>query len=390
MQVKCSATAPKSHESFLSRVFGCFFAQNRQPNTLTRENVRQVNEPTVQENIFLHNESEQAFLELLTAVVKGKKRFVITKLSQLTPAALAVLLTQTSKQVVTDYSGRQFKNVTLFEAALLVHQVAANDRYSGLCEFIVSKFVNKEVCLKQYRSIFPRGAEITFAYLKLNCFNFSAIIKAFDKASSDEISLILNDSNKSTNLASTHAGSVSETLQQSIAIFRQHFSSEVLQTKHYNPHHLMQAVDIFYAHYNAWPYAKNLLFMRQVIGYIQRFTVADEAQIIVQGFYDVLRQHHALADCLCNPDFQYYPLLHETSGLGFDHMARHPFDSSHMLLLPQSHDNKEATYPYYLALQYENKKNNLLKLEAAILPNHLQTERFCETVSLPATTMARR
>lgn len=390
MQVKCSATAPKSNESFISRVFGCFFHKNRQPDTHTREDGIQVIEPAFQENIFLHYESEPAFLELLTAVVKGKKMFVKAKLSQLTPAALAVLLTQTSKQVVTDYSGRQFKNVTLFEAALLVHQVAANDRYRGLCEFIASKFVNKEVCVKQYLSIFPRGAEITFANLKRDCFNFSAIIIAFDRASSDEISLIVNDSNKIMNCASMHEGSASATLQQSIALFRQHFSSEVLQTKHYNPHHLMQAVEIFYAHYNEWSSAKKLLFMWQVIGYIQRFTVADEAQIIVQGFYDVLRQNHALADCLCIPSFQYYPLLHETAGLGFDYMARHPFDDLRMLLLPQSYDNKEATYPYYLALQYKNKKNNLLKLEAAILPHHLQTEIFRETVSLPATTMARR
>jgi anaerobic selenocysteine-containing dehydrogenase len=96
--------------------------------------------------------------------------------------------------------------------------------------------------------------------------------------------------------------------------------------KHFNAELLVKAFEKYVsAQYTAfggtWNSPKNLLFWRQVIGYIERYLPASSAQAFCQGLYNVTEGGQSLnRDLKLDGGVTFFPSVPSScSGLGFDH-----------------------------------------------------------------------
>ena len=107
--------------------------------------------------------------------------------------------------------------------------------------------------------------------------------------------------------------------------FREAFTCLSKSEKVFNPQHLLRAFSLYDEKFDSWSWDQRDLFVRQVIGFLQRFLPANIAQVFVYGFYDIMENKHAIPDHFnfrFNPAYHIFPGSHSCDGLGFDFMAR--------------------------------------------------------------------
>ena len=185
-----------------------------------------------------------------------------------------------------DYSGRKFRNITAFQAALCTYDV----EMWKMIEFYFEKIENgQEQKLKQINEIFPDSKlPIQRSY------DFSQIIRAITDSSNTDVKAALEMQQSNS------------TLCQALGKFRTDFKNLSLKEQCFNPRHLLEALKV-YMHqltcftddpyygvtdeityyiriYSTWNRCKCDLFWRQVIGYIQRYVPSCFAQAFTQGY----------------------------------------------------------------------------------------------------------
>jgi len=262
---------------------------------------------------------------IIQDIVNGQREAARKKLDALknsNPALLRTVLTATATQPVSDYSGRTFENMTLLEAAACVGDTAVNAGYQGMCEIILSYFESdisaKKITAKQLQTIFPNGvtAHVKEQAQIENIFDFFPIIVAIDKASPTAVSNALEKNGAS--LAEKNGAQLKSdwelTLDEALNRFREQFKQCALNEKIFNPQHLLKAMQLYDAQYNAWSQDQRDLFIRQVIGFVQRFLPPNDAQIFLCSLNNLVKSNNPVPD-------QINHFYSDTcNGLGFDYM----------------------------------------------------------------------
>lgn len=238
-----------------------------------------------------------------------------------------------------DYSRRKIKNLTPFQAALC----AGDTRMCKMIEKIFLAYSEKTggrvEMSQQFTEIFPEkkgdskffpeaegGLAGHLERQKKNVFNFDAIISAFNSATKDQV--IKASNNDGAQFTETEKdkkkldNDPTLTLSEALNRFRDQFSQKSHDEIIFNPQHLLMAFEIYKKQFNVWDSRKCDLFWRQIIGFVQRFLSAIDAQVFTQGIY-----------CICNNEtvlprtfnfriskMAFYPIHFDScSGLGFDY-----------------------------------------------------------------------
>src|SRR3990167_1899865 len=112
------------------------------------------------------------------------------------------------------------------------------------------------------------------------------------------------------------------TLMETLNRFREQFTQKSHHEIVFNPQHLLRAFEVYLTQFDGWDWNKRDLFWRQLIGFVQRFLPACDAQAFAQGIYYLTEENEALRRSF---DFRYgggsfYPVdFNSCSSLGFDY-----------------------------------------------------------------------
>ena len=119
------------------------------------------------------------------------------------------------------------------------------------------------------------------------------------------------------------------TLTQALNRFREQFSYCVLSEKTPSLQHLLRAFTRYKDKFNQWgaidedtKWMKRDLFVRQIIGFVQRFLPALEAQVFARGLYATVENKEKVPESFKFSNgwgYNIYPLTRVCSGLGFDY-----------------------------------------------------------------------
>jgi hypothetical protein len=237
---------------------------------------------------------------ILLSVMQGNEIKVKERL-EINPGLLTSTLGEAK-----DYSGRDIKELTPFQAALCSGDVE-------MCEMMKTYFDkikngNEEI-KKQSKAIFPEGIDAHVKKQQENVFDFNEIMKVIINANGDEATSALNK--KFDKKLSLH---------QALEKFRTAFTEKSLSEIVFNPTHLLKAFEMYNTEFNNlnnWD--KRDLFWRQVIGFVQRYLPACMLQAFAQGIYGIVEENEKLRRSF---DFSYsgssiLPLEAEDR-LGFD------------------------------------------------------------------------
>jgi len=250
---------------------------------------------------------------------------------------------------ITDYSGRTIKG-TAYQIALGADDVSrAAHPDEGMADMIRDYFIkalsddekraNEEIS-KQFKEQFP---EKEFPeYYEADKKKRAEIIKRKEVADPDIKALetlantILHADAKEIKATLTgeqdqdgwdeYILTVSGECAKALQAFRDYLKPQTVikKGKHFNTQLLVKALekyigeqyDLFGGHLNN---PKNLLFLRQVIGYIERYLPANLAQAFCQGLGYAARQSLERNLKLKDSSFFYPRDLSSSSGLGFNH-----------------------------------------------------------------------
>ena len=289
-------------------------------------------------NITVSRSPLEAVNEILQNVVYGQRSKVkeaLEQLEQTNPALLQTVLRATATQPIFDYSGRKFENVTILEAAAMVGDVAINHRYEGAIEIISSYFgydaESQKALEKQLNNVFPDGIEAhTIAQAsEENIFSFTIIIDAIELASKSELNDIVTNPEKTRHLWSfkDDKNTRGNTLIKAFNQFREQFTNRALSEKIPSLQHLLCALTRYKEKFDAWSgdegtkWMKRILFLHQIIGFIQRFLPAHEAQVFARGPSETIEGRVSVPENfnLSHAD-HFYPLSNSCRGIGFDYI----------------------------------------------------------------------
>ena len=293
--------------------------------------------------------------DILQQVVYGQRekvREILDKIKSQNPVLLKEVLTSVARTPIFDYAGRKIENMTLLQAAAAAGDVslhpeliASNINHQGMCEIIESYFDidDQEEKKVQYTELFPNGIDVFVQAQKDNTFNLYYILDAISNATKEELhaALSLIGARFSEQDDTTRKKNFKElSLTEKLNRFREEFTQRSLNEIP-NPYHLLHAFEIYDAFWDKCEengsdpdYKKRDLFWRQIIGFIQRFMSACDAQAISQGLWYLIKVHQNSSwqpevlkndftfkhDC----DYSFYPLSSSCSGLGFDYMVAAP------------------------------------------------------------------
>jgi hypothetical protein len=223
------------------------------------------------------------------------------------------LLLQTTGSAV-DYSGRYFSG-TAFQAALATGDVEIADMVKKHFDL---QSHDTSMIKQQYNVIFPQecgGIDGHLAKQAQNVFDFTAINTAIKEALLEDVLKVLalqdNDS----------------TLYRSLHKFRQAFTQHSHREPVFNPLHLIDAYALYDTTWEVTPatdfnnYAKRALFWRHILGFVQRFLPACDAQVFAYGLYDIFKNKHVNPRSFkfkYDPGNAFYPLLDAGSGIGYE------------------------------------------------------------------------
>lgn len=273
-----------------------------------------------------------------------KVKETLEKLQQSNPKLLQMVLTTQSTKPISAYSGWTIKpyTTTLLQAALRCGDIAVNENYQGAVEIISSYFDKNEALsaskIEQIKEVFPEGLETHIANQQQNAFNFDSVLAAIDKASTEELENIVKNPEKTraqwaigeTESARTKSDQ-DLTLVEAMNRFRAQFAKQALSEAIPSLEHLMKAFIQYEYQLDTWTgdydtkWLKQNLMARQIIGFIQRYLPAHEAQVFALGLYSVVKQRLGVRDT-----FNYYhgegalqPVAACLSvpSLGFEHLA---------------------------------------------------------------------
>lgn len=220
----------------------------------------------------------------------------------------------------SDFSGRQYDNLTPFQAAL----ITGDEKMVDMMKPYFDRLQNGQAKMqKQVTEIFPNGIEANEAAQKRKSETDFApmleeVIAAIKNASPEDIQSVRTyDCNNSR-------------LYLVLNKFRAAFDSLSRSEKIFNPHHLLKAfeayVDKFDKNNSDW---RNQLplFWCQVIGFAQRFLPANYAQVFAYDLYDIVENKHPCPRSLNfrNGSSSFYPLRLSSdprAKLGFSHAVQ--------------------------------------------------------------------
>ena len=269
---------------------------------------------------------------ILQKVVYGNEADVRAALESVRSdsAQLAHALSDTG--TVRDYSDRIITGMTLLQAA-----AAAGD--IEMC-LMLKDYLSPDEFAAQLSEIFPDGIEANDAMLQENSKrDFEPILQAVKQAilaecNPDPSNRNPDDPNNNLNVALKNQDNGSA-LCLALEEFRRQFSAISNNEKIFNPQHLLRAFEVYNTLWdecehnsNDRDYRKRNLFLRQIIGFCQRFVPACYAQAFSQGLYYLVKmcerdswhsetfKRNLKLKC---DNFSYFPILLDSrSGLGFD------------------------------------------------------------------------
>lgn len=255
------------------------------------------------------------------------------------------------KGQVTDYSGRTIEG-TGYEIALGAEDVSRKEHpKEGMADMIRKYFIkalnhdeksaNEEI-EKQFNEQFP--TEEFPEYYEPNEEKQAEIIKRKIAADPDIQELetlakaILHADEKEIKATPTdkqdqygydeYELKVTGECAKALQAFRDYLNPQAVikKGKHFNTQLLVKALEKYAGEQHdlfggLWNNPKNLLFWRQVIGYIERYLPANLAQAFCQGLWNVTDGGQSLKRNLKLDDKSFFfpPDLSSSSGLGFDH-----------------------------------------------------------------------
>lgn len=226
--------------------------------------------------------------------------------------------------MATDYSGRHIKNLTPFQVALCAGDT---DMVKMMLPYF-DLFPNGQAAMRvQFAEIFPDaegGLEGHLKRQKENVFDFAAIVVAFQNATPAEVTAALNKEGAQFTEADDDRTKPNDelTLTEALNRFREQFTQKSHYEIVFNSQHLLRSFEIYVTQFDDWSLDQRDLFWRQVIGFVQRFLPACDAQAVAQGIYYITEENEQL---LRSFDFRladgrFYPVdFNSPSHLGFDY-----------------------------------------------------------------------
>ncbi|OGO91355.1 MAG: hypothetical protein A3F41_00535 [Coxiella sp. RIFCSPHIGHO2_12_FULL_44_14] len=259
--------------------------------------------------------------ELIRRIICGEEVMAEAMLEEDLPSLLD------NRGEATDYSGRKIQNLTPFQAALCGGDVQMCERIKFYFDQLPSGSIKR---IRQFDEIFPRATGGFSGHLERQqqmVFDFSAIVSAITNASPDQLVIALNKEGAQwaeTDLA-REKSDTELTLTEALNRFREQFTKKSHGEIVFNPQHLKSAFKCYAAQFRIWNETQRDLFWRQVIGFVQRFFPAYDAQVWAQGLHYVVANGEVLQRSLSFRRQEekwtgsFYPVNFEYSGLGFDY-----------------------------------------------------------------------
>jgi len=229
---------------------------------------------------------------LLSHIVKGEEAEALKMI-----AAKPSLLCTRAK--ATDYSGRSYKDVTPFQAALLCHDSTMMLKMEPYFDKLPNGAAEK---LSQFRQLFPDGLPQQKPY------DFTWIIQVFSESQDDDLEAAFRRENNNT------------PFDQALKKFRETFTDLVMKEIFFNPSHFITALKIYDTQFKSWSDTQRNSFWGTIVGYTQRFLPACYAQAICQGLYLILKEKKPLSRSFnfTYNNGEYYPLTNSYFSLGFN------------------------------------------------------------------------
>lgn len=237
----------------------------------------------------------QYVCQFLRHAIQGEEVSVLAMLEK-TPSLLLEMGT------VVDYTNRTFAKLTVFE---LLISAGDTDMLTKVIPFFDRLPHGQEEKVRQFRAQFPDGI------VKQVPYNFDNLVTVITQSSNADIHAALAKQQDNSPLC------------QALNQFREAFTLCSHKEKIFNPQHLLKAFAIYKDQFESWDWGQRDLFLRQVIGFVQRFLPSCYAQAFGQGLYNLLVKNPA--DSLkrefnfAQSEDHFFPLGAEpSSGLGFD------------------------------------------------------------------------
>lgn len=184
------------------------------------------------------------------------------------------------KRTIEDYSGRKIHGTAL-QIALGAEDISIKEQQEAMVEMIMrylKLLPNSELEIaKQWNEQFPAGYEE----------------QEKERAKNDLVAL-----NKV--VSAIAASRTDQDCEAALAEFRNYLNPKgIIKTgKHFNAELLVEAFKLYDENYDCfggWDSRQNNLFWRKVIGYIERFLPACEAQAFCDGLYHVVEKKKPLS-----------------------------------------------------------------------------------------------
>nr|HAT8715046.1 hypothetical protein [Legionella jordanis] len=202
-----------------------------------------------------------------------------------------------TRATAMDYSGRIFREVTPFQAALLSHDVVLWKKMEPYFDTIPDGLAEKA---RQFKKLFPNGLP------KQKPYDFSALIQIITKSPNKDILALLDNPFDFTS-----------PLGQAIKVFRENFTALSMKETFFNPQHLIESLKIYDEQFYLWSGNQLYLLFSQVIGFTQRFLPAYYAQGYCQRLDTLIEGTKPFLRTLIFEKSTWFPLPSST-GLGFD------------------------------------------------------------------------
>ncbi len=302
---------------------------------------------------------------ILQQVVYGQRaqvRATLDRIKRENPTLLKTVLTSVATTPIIDYSGKIIEDMTLLQAAFAAGDVAihpdlarTDPGHQGMCEIIQSYFDEAEdqsEIAEQYASILKQSVQENYSSVQIpprldndpralhdihrlaleqNTFDFNKIVAAITRAGShtEQITAALNKVGASFTESDAARAKPDDQLNltESFNRFREHFERHALSKIAVNPYDLLNAFQIYDAQFNTWTWDQRELFVRQVIGFAQRYLSAADARVFAYGLYSAVKDKEKVPDHFnfrYEPGYRLFPLSSDRScfGLGFDCSVR--------------------------------------------------------------------
>ena len=240
----------------------------------------------------------------------------------------------------TDFSGREYKNITPFQAAIIGGNIELAKKMEVYFKNIPDGL---DIMNKQKRELYKKDlanysntsqaqsidnpeqfSQIYQQEQQEKAFSFDEIIQAINKASKQELEDIVKNPDKTKDLWSFSETSTANPLIDALNQFRARFQSKALSEIIPSLKHLIDCHKAYSAQFHKWTgdddtkWLKRDLMARHVISFVQRFLSAHEAQALAQRYNATQESKSPAASFKYRYENNaFYPLTNDFSDLGF-------------------------------------------------------------------------